>query len=120
MRRCGRSSARLPTGPTSSTSAGGRAGPAKRAPGGRGLGARTFERGELAVMAIINRTPDSFFDHGATFVEDAALRAVERAVADGADIIDIGGVKAGPGNTVDVDEELRRTISTVAAVRKSF
>jgi dihydropteroate synthase len=71
-------------------------------------------------MAIINRTPDSFFDHGATFVEDAALRAVEQAVADGADIIDIGGVKAGPGDVVDVEEELRRTISTVAVVRKSF
>ena len=53
-------------------------------------------------MAIVNRTPDSFFDQGATFAQDAALRAVERAVAEGAEIIDIGGVKAGPGDEVDV------------------
>ena len=71
-------------------------------------------------MAIVNRTPDSFFDRGATFAEDAALRAVETAVADGAEIIDIGGVKAGPGNDVDAGEEMRRTLSTVAAVRKRF
>jgi dihydropteroate synthase len=71
-------------------------------------------------MAIVNRTPDSFYDHGATFAEDAALRAVETAVAEGAEIIDIGGVKAGPGRDVHVAEELRRTISTVTAVRKRF
>jgi dihydropteroate synthase len=84
------------------------------------LGKRTFERAELVIMAIINRTPDSFYDRGATFAEDAALRAVEQAVADGAEIIDIGGVKAGPGAAVDAAEELRRTISTVAAVRDRF
>jgi dihydropteroate synthase len=84
------------------------------------LGKRTFERTELVIMAIVNRTPDSFYDKGATFAEDAALRAVERAVAEGAEIIDIGGVKAGPGAPVDAAEELRRTISTVAAVRDRF
>jgi dihydropteroate synthase len=84
------------------------------------LGQRTFEPSELVVMAIVNRTPDSFFDKGATFAQDAALRAVEAAVRDGAEIIDIGGVKAGPGATVDAAEELRRTISTVAAVRERF
>ncbi|HLT09813.1 MAG TPA: dihydropteroate synthase [Micromonosporaceae bacterium] len=71
-------------------------------------------------MAIVNRTPDSFFDRGATFAPDAALRAVEAAVRDGAEIIDIGGVKAGPGEEVSVAEELHRTIPTIAAVRKSF
>jgi dihydropteroate synthase len=71
-------------------------------------------------MAIVNRTPDSFYDNGATFAPDAALRAVERAVAAGADIIDIGGVKAGPGADVEPDEERRRTVPTVAAVRKRF
>jgi dihydropteroate synthase len=84
------------------------------------LGGRTFAREEYAVMAIVNRTPDSFFDRGATFAEDAALHAVEAAVADGADIIDIGGVKAGPGATVDVAEEIRRTVSTISAVRARF
>ncbi|MFG1872739.1 dihydropteroate synthase [Micromonospora arborensis] len=84
------------------------------------LGGRTFAPDELVVMAIINRTPDSFFDRGATFAADSALRAVERAVAEGAAIIDIGGVKAGPGVEVDVAEEIRRTVDTIAAVRAAF
>ncbi|MFX0593965.1 dihydropteroate synthase [Melissospora conviva] len=84
------------------------------------LGGRTFAPGEHAVMAIVNRTPDSFFDRGATFAADSALRAVERAVDEGADIIDIGGVKAGPGAEVDVAEEIRRTVATIAAVRREF
>jgi len=68
-------------------------------------------------MAIVNRTPDSFFDRGATFAEDAALRAVDTAIEAGAEIIDIGGVKAGPGDHVDAAEEIRRTVSTVATIR---
>lgn len=47
-------------------------------------------------MAIVNRTPDSFYDRGATFTDEAAQAAVHQAVADGADVVDIGGVKAGP------------------------
>ncbi|WP_242890649.1 dihydropteroate synthase [Actinomadura litoris] len=78
---------------------------------GRGLGPR-------AIMAVVNRTPDSFFDRGATYAFDAALDAAGRAVADGADIIDIGGVKAGPGEDVGVAEELRRVVDLVAAVRE--
>jgi dihydropteroate synthase len=81
------------------------------------LGRRTFATGDLAVMAIVNRTPDSFFDHGATFAADAALRAVDRAVAQGAAIVDIGGVKAGPGPEVSVAEEIHRTVGTIAAIR---
>jgi len=84
------------------------------------LGERSFAPGDFAVMAIVNRTPDSFFDRGTTYAEDAALNAVEAAVAAGADLIDIGGVKAGPGRGVDVAEEIRRTVSTVAAVRARF
>jgi dihydropteroate synthase len=84
------------------------------------LGGRTFAPGDLAVMAIVNRTPDSFFDRGATYPAEAALQAVAQAVADGADIIDIGGVKAGPGADVDTAEEIRRTVPTVAAVRAGF
>jgi dihydropteroate synthase len=71
----------------------------------------------LLVMAIINRTPDSFYDKGATFADDAALAAVERAVAAGADLLDIGGVKAGPGDDVDAVEEIRRVAPFVAAIR---
>jgi dihydropteroate synthase len=84
------------------------------------LGRRSFGPEELVVMAIVNRTPDSFFDRGATFAADRALRAVERAVAEGADIVDIGGVKAGPGAEVDVAEEIRRTVEIIAAVRDEF
>jgi len=84
------------------------------------LGRHTFATGELTVMAIVNRTPDSFFDHGATFAEDAALRAVDRAVAEGAAIVDVGGVKAGPGPEVSVPEEIRRTVATIAAVRARY
>ena len=71
------------------------------------------------MMAIVNRTPDSFYDRGATFAVDAAATAVEAAVEAGADIVDIGGVKAGAaGDWVDVDEERRRVVPFVAAVRE--
>ncbi len=69
------------------------------------------------IMAIINRTPDSFYDKGATYAVAMALDAVDQAVAEGADIIDIGGVKAGPGPEVDEAEELRRVADFVGAVR---
>jgi len=69
------------------------------------------------VMAILNRTPDSFYDHGATFADDAALAAADRAVSEGADILDVGGVKAGPGAQVGAAEEIRRVVPFVEAVR---
>ncbi|MFI6318353.1 dihydropteroate synthase [Nonomuraea sp. NPDC050556] len=81
------------------------------------LGGRAFGPGEFAVMAVVNRTPDSFYDKGATYGFDAALEAVDRAVAGGADIVDIGGVKAGPGDLVDAREEIRRVADLVEAVR---
>jgi dihydropteroate synthase len=69
-------------------------------------------------MAIVNRTPDSFYDRGATYSDQAAMTAVDRALAEGADIVDIGGVKAGPGDEVGVIEETRRVVPFVAAVRQ--
>ena len=69
-------------------------------------------------MAIVNRTPDSFYDQGATFAFDTALARVDQVVAEGADIVDIGGVKAAPGVEVDTDEEISRTVYFVAAVRR--
>jgi len=68
-------------------------------------------------MAVINRTPDSFYDQGATYELGAALAAADRAVAAGADILDVGGVKAGPGDDVTVAEEIRRVVPLVAALR---
>jgi dihydropteroate synthase len=82
------------------------------------LGTREFADDKLLVMAIVNRTPDSFFDQGSTFAMDAALAAVETAVEQGADIVDIGGVKAGPGPAVDTDEEIRRVADVVEQVRR--
>ena len=72
------------------------------------------------VMAIVNRTPDSFYDRGATFTDRAAMSAVDRAVGEGADLVDIGGVKAGPGDEVDANEEVRRTVPFVAAIRSKY
>jgi len=82
------------------------------------LGPREFGDDELVIMAIVNRTPDSFFDKGATFADDAALAAADKAVAEGAGILDIGGVKAGPGEEVTVEEELRRTVPFIAELRR--
>ena len=84
------------------------------------LGRRAFKPGELAVMAIINRTPDSFYDTGATFELAPALERLAEAVAEGADIIDVGGVRAGYGPEVDAAEELRRTADFVAEARARF
>jgi dihydropteroate synthase len=81
------------------------------------LGRREWPAGTFGIMAVINRTPDSFFDRGATYEFGAALGAAGRAVAAGADIIDIGGVKAGPGADVGVTEEIRRVTGLVSAVR---
>ena len=72
------------------------------------------------VMAIVNRTPDSFYDGGANFTDDAAMASVHRAVAEGADMVDIGGVKAGPGVLVDADEEIRRVVPFVEAIRGAY
>ncbi|ANW66235.1 dihydropteroate synthase [Mycobacterium sp. djl-10] len=72
------------------------------------------------IMAIVNRTPDSFYDRGATFTDEAAKAAAHRAVADGADVIDIGGVKAGPGQLVDADEEIARVVPFIDWLRATF
>ncbi|HEX3792006.1 MAG TPA: dihydropteroate synthase [Pseudonocardiaceae bacterium] len=81
---------------------------------------RRLVRDRALVMAIVNRTPDSFYDQGATFTDERAMAAVEQAVAEGADLVDIGGVKAGRGSEVTVAEEARRVVPFVAAVRERF
>jgi dihydropteroate synthase len=84
------------------------------------LGRQRFGAHEPVVMAIVNRTPDSFYDRGATYAEAAALDRVAEAVDQGARIVDVGGVKAGPGDAVDAAEEIRRVGGFVAAVRERF
>ena len=72
----------------------------------------------VLVMGILNRTPDSFFDGGRMNLESSVDHAV-RMVAAGADVVDIGGVKAGPGTEVSLTEELDRTIPLVAGVARA-
>jgi dihydropteroate synthase len=72
------------------------------------------------VMGILNRTPDSFYDKGATFALDDLVGRAERLVDDGADLLDIGGVKAGPGPEVTEAEELDRVIPALQAIHARF
>lgn len=90
------------------------------ASGVRVLGGRTFDFArEVAVMAIINRTPDSFFDRGSTFALDRAIAAALQAARDGADLIDIGGVKFAPGAPVAVADEIERVVPVVEGLKGS-
>ena len=82
------------------------------------LGDRTFDLATRSlVMGILNRTPDSFYDRGATFALDTLLERADQLVVDGADVLDVGGVKAGPGPEVTESEELERVIPTIEALR---
>jgi dihydropteroate synthase len=84
------------------------------------LAGRDFDADALLIMAIVNRTPDSFYDRGATYAFGKALDRVAEVVAAGAEIVDIGGVKAAPGEEVDAAEEIRRTVDFVARVRAEY
>jgi len=81
---------------------------------------RSFAPHELLIMGIVNRTPDSFYRPAVTWDESEAMNRVHHVVAEGADIVDIGGVPAGPGAEVDPAEEIRRTASFIAAVRSAY
>ncbi|MDM7892566.1 dihydropteroate synthase [Curtobacterium caseinilyticum] len=81
----------------------------------RTIGRRTFDFDRrIAVMAIVNRTPDSFHDKGATFALDRAVEAAVRAADQGADWVDIGGVKFAPGPELSADDELDRVLPVVS------
>ena len=83
----------------------------------RRIGARTFDFDrEVAIMAVVNRTPDSFYDKGATFALEKAVDASLRAVSDGADWVDVGGVPFGRGPVVSVQEEIDRVVPLVEAI----
>jgi dihydropteroate synthase len=85
------------------------------------LGSTGFDITHRAVvMGILNRTPDSFYDQGAYFEFDAFLRKAEQLVADGADFLDVGGVKAGPGEEVTEAQELERVVPAVEALVARF
>jgi dihydropteroate synthase len=85
------------------------------------IGARDYDVGaHTLVMGILNRTPDSFYDRGATWDFDAFLHRADELVRDGADLLDVGGVKAGPGPEVGEAEELDRVIPAIAALHERF
>ena len=86
----------------------------------RRIGHRDFDFSrEVAVMAIINRTPDSFYDRGATFALDAAVASAKQAIADGADWLDIGGAKFAPGPAIPIEEEIDRVVPVIEALQGS-
>lgn len=72
------------------------------------------------VMGILNRTPDSFYDRGQFWDLDAFYRLAESLVADGADLLDVGGVKAGPGPEVSESEELDRVVGVIDELHRRF
>jgi dihydropteroate synthase len=84
------------------------------------LGRHSFADTDALVMAIVNRTPDSFYDRGATWQEDKAFERVRTVVEQGADIVDIGGIKAAPGVEIGAAEEKARVVDLVARVREAF
>lgn len=85
------------------------------------LGRRTFDiEHRPLVMGILNRTPDSFYDKGATYALDDLVRRAALLVDQGADLLDVGGVKAGPGPEVGEAEELERVIPAVEALAGRF
>src|SRR5690554_955434 len=86
----------------------------------RTIGARTFDFSQrVAVMAIVNRTPDSFYDAGLNFELHQAVAASLRAVERGADWVDIGGVPFSPGDPLPVEEEAARVVPVIAQVREA-
>ena len=72
------------------------------------------------VMGILNRTKDSFFSPAATYDLDAFFERAEQLVNEGADLLDVGGVKAGPGDEVGEAEELERVVPVISELKKRF
>lgn len=85
------------------------------------VGSRRYDLAHRAlVMAILNRTPDSFYDKGATWDYDQFWRRADEVVAQGADILDVGAVKAGPGPEVTEQEELDRLMPALVGLHQRF
>lgn len=86
------------------------------------IGNKSFDtEHKTYVMGILNVTPDSFSDGGKWNDMDSALRHTEQMIADGMDIIDIGGESTRPGYTLIPDEqEIERVVPVIEAVKSRF
>jgi len=84
------------------------------------LGRHEFADEATLMMAIVNRTPDSFYDQGATWAEEKAFERVALVVEQGAELVDIGGIKAAPGVEIGEAEERERVVELVARVRAAY
>jgi dihydropteroate synthase len=85
------------------------------------LGSHRFDiTTQAVVVGILNRTPDSFYDQGSYFGFDDFLRKADALVGQGADVLDVGGVKAGPGPEVTEEEELERVVPAIEALHERF
>lgn len=83
----------------------------------RKIGSRTFDfDAQVAVMAVVNRTPDSFYDRGETFALDRAVESALAAARLGADWVDVGGVPFGRGPHVSTAKEIDRVVPVVEAI----
>jgi dihydropteroate synthase len=82
------------------------------------FGGRSFDFSTaVAVMAVVDITPNSFHRPGSTFGFDDAMAAIREAEAEGADWVDLGGVAYTPGPEVSEEEELARILPAVEATR---
>jgi dihydropteroate synthase len=85
------------------------------------LGPKAYDVTHRAlVMGILNRTPDSFYDKGRYWEMDAFIELADKLVADGADLLDVGGVRAGPGPEVTEAEEMDRVVPAIEALTARF
>ncbi len=86
------------------------------------IGKHCFQdAGKTYVMGILNVTPDSFSDGGTHNLPDMALRHAERMIAQGADVIDIGGESTRPGAAyVSAKEEIARVVPVIQALKAHF
>ena len=83
----------------------------------RALGLTLADHSRPRVMGIVNVTPDSFSDGGRSFAFDDAIATAERLVAEGAELLDVGGESSRPGaDVVDEEEEARRVVPVVRAL----
>jgi dihydropteroate synthase len=86
------------------------------------IGNKNFDlTNQILIMGILNVTPDSFSDGGKFNNLDASLKQVEKMIADGADLIDLGGESTRPGHTqISDEEEIERIVPMIEAIQKRF